>query len=424
MKKCFTLIIILSVFQLSKAQVANSSFENWFSGTNTFSFPPFIPVDTFVYTSPADWTCSNSITMSAGLHHTQLADSSATSFAGNKSLYLRTDSIYINAAGIYLTIPGFVVNGTFPLSLSDILNGSGSLNPSDIHGAGVPFSQKLKSFSFRLKYTPVTNDSCLMWAVLRKGSEVVADAKFISTQARPNFDFIEKNFTYYTCSTPDTLVILLCSSNPNFSTLGSGSTGLNSGSQLWVDSVQVTNLPNNYNFAPIAKDDFAYTTENTSKTVNVLANDTDCENATLTVSVFSNARHGNAVTDVSQNIVYTPAAGYSGKDTVIYALSDGANTVYATLALNIFQTSAIYETHTEANIYPNPANQLLTIETNEGTPIQLIFYNLLGSAVKTQIINTYKTALTVSDLPDGIYILNGRTENGNVMFSKKISVIH
>ncbi|HWB63363.1 MAG TPA: hypothetical protein VG603_07635, partial [Chitinophagales bacterium] len=139
MKKIFTASLLILCVVFTNAQLSNSSFENWYSSTDTFSFVPFIPLDTFPYTAPVDWTCSNSITMSPGLHSTQLADSSAMAYSGNKSLYLRTDSIYIDAAGLYLTIPGFVVNGNFPLHISDLFGGNG-LNPTNLEGAGVPFS--------------------------------------------------------------------------------------------------------------------------------------------------------------------------------------------------------------------------------------------------------------------------------------------
>ena len=232
------LLALVSFFVLKiSAQISNSSFENWYSDTASFSFAPFVPLDTFYFTSPIDWTCSNSITMSAGLHHSQFADSSANAFAGSKALYLRTDTIYIDAASIYLVIPGFLLNGNFTLHLSDVLNSSGGLNPATISGAGVPFITQVKGIGFHMKYFPVPNDSCLIWAVLKKNDHVVAEARFNSAQTFSNYTYLEKDFTYYTCETPDTMVVLISSSNPNFTTLGSGSTGLIRGSEMYFDSI-------------------------------------------------------------------------------------------------------------------------------------------------------------------------------------------
>jgi hypothetical protein len=110
MKKIYTLIIGLCLFTGAKAQVANGSFENWYSDTATFSFPPYIALDTFWYTSPVNWTCINAITMSPGLHDVQLVDSSSTAYSGNKSVYMFTDTIKVTAVGLNLILPGFVVS--------------------------------------------------------------------------------------------------------------------------------------------------------------------------------------------------------------------------------------------------------------------------------------------------------------------------
>ena len=144
MKKIIV-IVLLIIFgsNPSKAQVANGSFENWFSDTATFSFLPYVPLDTFYYTAPVNWTCLNSITMSPGLGRLQFVDSSTQAYSGHLSLNMRTDTI--NAGVVKLVLPGFAVNGKFHLTLGSFF-GVANLTPLIFQGAGVPFTQRLKSF--------------------------------------------------------------------------------------------------------------------------------------------------------------------------------------------------------------------------------------------------------------------------------------
>ena len=101
-------------------------------------------------------------------------------------------------------------------------------------------------------------------------------------------------------------------------------------------TVTVTVVPNT---APHAVNDTVTTSLNASKSINVLANDTDAENnidpASVTVSAA--ASHGTtAVNTTTGAITYTPAAGYIGADSFNYTVADrkgltGTATVYVTV---------------------------------------------------------------------------------------------
>ena len=186
-----------------------------------------------------------------------------------------------------------------------------------------------------MKYSPVTGDSCLMWAMLKKGNKVIADARFSTTQAYSNFTYIEQNFTYYSCDMPDTLVILLSTSTPNLQTLGSGNSGLTAGSQLWVDSVELQAFSGALNVVTLAADITTTTDENTSKSVSVITADTDCTGLPLTVAITGNPFHGIASLDSAQNIVYLPASGFTGNDTIRYSVTNGVNTNYGYIFINV-----------------------------------------------------------------------------------------
>jgi Bacterial Ig domain len=74
---------------------------------------------------------------------------------------------------------------------------------------------------------------------------------------------------------------------------------------------------------PVAVADSLTVAANAAATVvNVLANDSDPDGDTLSVTAVSTAAHG-LVMMVSNNISYTPTAGYSGADSFTYTVSDG-----------------------------------------------------------------------------------------------------
>jgi serine/threonine protein phosphatase PrpC len=55
----------------------------------------------------------------------------------------------------------------------------------------------------------------------------------------------------------------------------------------------------------------------------VLANDTDPEHQTLTVTAVGPGAHGTANLNPNGTVSYTPAAGYAGPDSLTYSISDG-----------------------------------------------------------------------------------------------------
>jgi hypothetical protein len=89
------------------------------------------------------------------------------------------------------------------------------------------------------------------------------------------------------------------------------------------------------NQAPTAANDNVGTTPGTAVTINVLANDSDPNGDTLLISIDSQPQYGTAVVQNGQ-IVYTPAAGYTGTDSFTYIVSDGkGGTAKATVRITI-----------------------------------------------------------------------------------------
>ncbi len=114
------------------------------------------------------------------------------------------------------------------------------------------------------------------------------------------------------------------------------------------------------NTAPVAQNDTATTTANTPVTIDVLANDTDAEKDTLTIS--SVTASSNATATISNNkILYTPKTDYTGTDSFTYKVSDGQLEASATITVTV--------TAAATNKAPVATNDTAT--TTSGTAISI-----------------------------------------------------
>ena len=91
---------------------------------------------------------------------------------------------------------------------------------------------------------------------------------------------------------------------------------------------------NSVNDAPVASPDTATILEDAAATnINVLGNDTDVENDTLSISTVT-ATSGT-VTSSADDVIYTPEANFSGQVTINYTLSDGTDTANGVLTITV-----------------------------------------------------------------------------------------
>ncbi|WP_188699539.1 Ig-like domain-containing protein, partial [Sphingomonas prati] len=89
------------------------------------------------------------------------------------------------------------------------------------------------------------------------------------------------------------------------------------------------------NPAPVAANDSASTSEDTSVTIAVLANDTDPDGDPLTV-VAASAANGAVTINANGTLTYTPNANFNGTDAISYTISDGqGGSSSATVAITI-----------------------------------------------------------------------------------------
>jgi uncharacterized repeat protein (TIGR01451 family) len=87
------------------------------------------------------------------------------------------------------------------------------------------------------------------------------------------------------------------------------------------------------NVDPVAATDTAATACITPVDIDVLANDSDPNNDTLTVTAVTGATHGTATITATGQVHYAPNPAWSGADVLHYTLSDGTTTVTGQLTV-------------------------------------------------------------------------------------------
>lgn len=74
---------------------------------------------------------------------------------------------------------------------------------------------------------------------------------------------------------------------------------------------------------PNATDDLATVSENTSISIDVLANDLADTGANKTIMTFEQGEYGSVVEDANGNLLYTPDANFNGAENFFYTMGDG-----------------------------------------------------------------------------------------------------
>ncbi len=93
-----------------------------------------------------------------------------------------------------------------------------------------------------------------------------------------------------------------------------------------TDTATVSLTVNPLNDAPVAIDDTAATDEDVALVIaaaDLLANDSDIDGDTLTITSFTQPAHGSVVDNGDGTFTYTPDANYNGDDSFTYTVSDG-----------------------------------------------------------------------------------------------------
>jgi hypothetical protein len=86
---------------------------------------------------------------------------------------------------------------------------------------------------------------------------------------------------------------------------------------------------------PTAVDDSDEVNEDSSVITDVLANDTDPDGDTLTITAITNPSNGSIVNNEDGTITYSPNPNYHGSDSYTYTISDGKFESTATVTITV-----------------------------------------------------------------------------------------
>jgi hypothetical protein len=138
-------------------------------------------------------------------------------------------------------------------------------------------------------------------------------------------------------------------SNSSFISVDSGATGNGNGTVNFTVAPNTTGLARigtltiagrnvtiTQDAAPIANNDTATTDEDTPVNINVLANDTDSDGDTLSVTVVTQGANGAVSINPDKTVRYAPALNFFGTDSFTYTMDDGhGGTATATVNVTV-----------------------------------------------------------------------------------------
>lgn len=154
------------------------------------------------------------------------------------------------------------------------------------------------------------------------------------------------------------------------------------------------------NDLPLAQADSASTNEDSAVLIDVLANDSDIEGDALTITGVGQPAHGSAAISANQ-ILYTPAANYSGPDSFPYQVSDSqGGTAGTTVTLNVIAV----------NDPPTAGDSALTTQENSAAAGTLTASDPEGDSLTFAIVaNPSLGTATITDPATGAYTYTPNT---------------
>jgi len=166
-------------------------------------------------------------------------------------------------------------------------------------------------------------DTSVAIPVLVNDSDPDGDALVITSIVQPENGAVDNNGDDVTYA-PD----------PNFHGIDTFTYTISDGNgSMATATVEVT--VSAVNDEPVAEDDSATTDEDVPVTIDVLANDSDPDGDSLSVTAVTQPSDGSAAID-GDDVTYTPDPGFHGSDTITYTVSDGnGGTDTATVTLTI-----------------------------------------------------------------------------------------
>ncbi|MCE9540431.1 MAG: T9SS type A sorting domain-containing protein, partial [Bacteroidetes bacterium] len=161
-----------------------------------------------------------------------------------------------------------------------------------------------------------------------------------------------------------------------------------------------------------------------SATLNLSGDDTLCSTEGSFVlsggSPINGVYSGSGVTAGSFN----PGTAAIGWNSIIYTVMDGNNcskTLYDSIYVNSCITTGLSGNNDipkNITVYPNPANDVITVSTDKVDPFELNLYNSTGVLIFNKQFNTNIATIDIHSLQQGLYLMMMKTKEG--VITKKI----
>ncbi|MDY6989262.1 MAG: cadherin-like domain-containing protein [Thermodesulfobacteriota bacterium] len=168
--------------------------------------------------------------------------------------------------------------------------------------------------------------------------------------------------------------------------------------RIMADGSTVLNPSSGQNQGPIANDDGATTSEDTSVDVNVTANDTDADGTIdgATVSIVTDASNGTTYNNGDGTVTYTPDPGFTGSDAFTYTVQDNEGAVSNEATVTV-------------QVTPESQNQVPIANddgaaTSEDTPVDV---NVIANDTDADGTIDGTSVSIVTDAQDGTTFDNG-----------------
>ncbi|HTF96068.1 MAG TPA: retention module-containing protein [Cellvibrio sp.] len=132
-----------------------------------------------------------------------------------------------------------------------------------------------------------------------------------------------------------------------------------------TSTVSIGVLP--VNDVPVAGNDTAVVSENSSVVVAVRGNDTDADGNPLTVTAVTQGTNGSVVIDaITGNPIYTPNAGFNGSDSFTYTISDGnGGTSTATVNVTVAPVNDVPVANDDSVIVNEDDSVTIAVRSND-----------------------------------------------------------
>ncbi len=212
-------------------------------------------------------------------------------------------------------------------------------------------------------------------------------------------------------------VFMSTNNGSNWTNISNGFVGINDVNCLAASDIYIIAGLNDFNPPVITSNDYGTTWKVGSNglfghTVNTLRTIGNSVFAGLNDGVFYTNNNGDDWIDMCQGLPANSVISIGRDDSCIYAGVSGNGIWKRPISDFGIDFVEIYITDlpTDPKIFPNPASEILFLETDENVTVEII--NMQGQIVETLLLTGKTNTVDISGLKRGVYSLRIKTESG------------